>query len=189
MKTKRLEIWCASLWFLLTMSLVQPAAAQRIVAADPDGLRLSMRQHRATCMFFFIEDCPVSMRDFAVLKSLRDHYPDSMVAFVAVYVGDQPARLQHIADSLAINIDFAADSLHQLVAVAGARVTPEYFLFDREGSLRYRGAIDNYSLGYAKHRKRVTEPYLSQAIEAVLVGLKVAVSSTQPTGCVIEQIR
>ena len=189
MKTGRWDLWCASLLLSVGMWMQQHASAQRIVLPDTAQMRSAMQQHQATCLFFFIEDCPVSMRDFAVIRALRAQYNDSSVAFVAVYVGDEPARLQRIADSLAIDIDFAADDRRQLVALAGARITPEYFLFDREGNLRYRGAIDNYSLGYGKHRKRVTAPYLSQAIDAVLAGHRVPVASTVPLGCVIEQLR
>ncbi len=64
----------------------------------------------------------------------------------------------------------------------GASRTPHVFLFDAEGSLVYRGRIDD-SPG---DPESVQENYLLEAIEAVAAGETPATSSTRAFGCTIK---
>ena len=64
----------------------------------------------------------------------------------------------------------------------GATHTPEAFLFDREGLLRYHGRIDdNYD-----NPDAVRSHDLRDAIEAVLSGKTPANADTPPVGCTIK---
>jgi hypothetical protein len=186
MKQKLWANWCVSI-LLILMGGLNLLRSQTIVAADTLQLQRIVGTHRATCIFFFVEDCPVSMRDFAVLKQIAAQQRNEEVAFIAVYLGDQKQRLQVIADSIGLKCYYCADSQHVLVAKANARVTPTYMLFDQGGRLRYQGAIDNYAFGFAKHRKRVSAHYLADALVAVLAGQEVKIASTKAFGCIIER--
>jgi hypothetical protein len=63
-----------------------------------------------------------------------------------------------------------------------AERTPEVFLFDKQGQLRYYGAIDdNYDNPGA-----VKDPYLRNALDAVLGTRPLALATTQPQGCTIK---
>jgi hypothetical protein len=60
----------------------------------------------------------------------------------------------------------------------GVERTPEVFLFDKQGQLRYHGAIDdNYDNPGA-----VKDPYLRNALDAVLGTKPLALATTQPQG-------
>jgi hypothetical protein len=64
----------------------------------------------------------------------------------------------------------------------GAELTLEVFLFDQQGQLRYHGAIDdNYDDPGA-----VKDPYLRNALDAVLGTKPLALAMTQPRGCTIK---
>jgi len=64
----------------------------------------------------------------------------------------------------------------------GAERTPEVFLFDKQGQLRYHGAIDdNYDDPGA-----VKAPYLRNALDAVLGTKPLSVAATSPQGCTIK---
>ncbi len=90
--------------------------------------------------------------------------------------------------------DWAAKGVRLFVAAAGdaalvrlldARRTPEAFLLDSKGVVRYRGAIDDqYGIGY--QREAAAKNYLSDAIDAVLAGKAPAVLATEAPGCPIE---
>jgi mono/diheme cytochrome c family protein len=73
-----------------------------------------------------------------------------------------------------------------LCALLGARRTTEAFLFDRDGILRYRGAVDD-QYGVGTQRDAPTANWLVDAIEAVLAGRVPAVLSTEAPGCAIER--
>ena len=57
-----------------------------------------------------------------------------------------------------------------------ARTTPHMFVIDKLGVLRYSGALDQNS------RSGEGKPYVRNAIDAVLAGTEVKVSSTRPYG-------
>ena len=64
----------------------------------------------------------------------------------------------------------------------GAERTPEIFLFDGDGILRYHGRVDdNY-----EDPSGVTSHDFRNAVEAVLAGKPVAVPETTPVGCTIK---
>jgi hypothetical protein len=63
----------------------------------------------------------------------------------------------------------------------GAQTTPHAFLIDRQGNLRYRGAVDDVSF-----RQRVaTKFYLKDAVGTLLAGYLPEVTDVQPFGCAI----
>ena len=64
----------------------------------------------------------------------------------------------------------------------GAERTPEVFLFDESGALRYHGAIDdNYD-----NPNAVQSHYLREALDAVLAGQTPPTAQTPPVGCTIK---
>ncbi len=188
MSKKAWENWSASLLLVLSIFWFGDLSAQRVVNSSPEEIRASFSAQKVNCLFFFVEDCPVSMRDFSVVRELRNKYDTTQLSIIAVYVGDKRGKLNAIADSIGTELVYTHDLAHELVEMAGASITPEYFVFDNVGELKYRGAIDNYAYGYAKHRKRVSKHYLEDAINAVLKGKRVATKSSRPYGCYIEEL-
>jgi hypothetical protein len=63
----------------------------------------------------------------------------------------------------------------------GALTTPHAFLIDRQGILRYRGAVDDVSF----RQREPTRFYLREAVEAVLADQLPEVPEVQPFGCTI----
>ena len=69
------------------------------------------------------------------------------------------------------------DEHHAIANRLGARVTPEAFLVDSEGRLRYRGWI----------KSRQESPDLQHAIDAVLDGRHVRRPETKAFGCAVDR--
>ena len=73
------------------------------------------------------------------------------------------------------------DSDRNVADAYGAQITPEFFLLDREGVVRYHGAFDD-----ATFRQRTpTRPYLEDALRALLAGRTPDPAETPPYGCAI----
>jgi hypothetical protein len=73
------------------------------------------------------------------------------------------------------------DAGHVVADAYAAQVTPEVFVIDRAGVLRYRGAVDD-----ASFRQRVpTRPYLEEAVESLLAGGLPTVAEVPAFGCSI----
>jgi|TARA_B100001146_G_C15999242_1_gene355998 peroxiredoxin len=74
---------------------------------------------------------------------------------------------------------YVLDSGSRLAKAFGAMVTPHVYLFDKNGDLRYRGAIDDGP-------KRVKRNYLVDAINSVSKGKSVRTKTTKSLGCSIK---
>ncbi len=73
------------------------------------------------------------------------------------------------------------DSTHHVADLYDAQTTPHAFVIDREGILRYAGAVDNVSF----RLRRPTRFYLDEAVEAILAGRLPEVRETPAFGCAI----
>lgn len=77
---------------------------------------------------------------------------------------------------------FIADTCGTIGKAYGAKVTPHMFVICKEGNLVYNGAIDSIrSTNGADVEK--AEPWLANAIDAVLAGEAVQNATNEPYGC------
>jgi peroxiredoxin len=80
------------------------------------------------------------------------------------------------------NFPYLYDESQKVARAYGAERTPEIFLFDKDGTLRYHGTVDdNYDDPTA-----VRSHYFIDALEAVLEGSEPATPETAPVGCTIK---
>ncbi len=80
---------------------------------------------------------------------------------------------------------YALDRDHRLADAFGAERAPEVFLFDKNLTLVYAGAIDDNP----RHPEAVAHPYLLDAMRARVEGRPVPVASTKAIGCAIKRAR
>ncbi len=73
------------------------------------------------------------------------------------------------------------DAQHAIADLYEALTTPHAFLVDREGTLRYRGAVDNITF----RQREATRFFLPEAVEALLHGQLPELTETPAYGCVI----
>jgi peroxiredoxin len=80
------------------------------------------------------------------------------------------------------NFPYLYDESQEIARAYGAERTPEIFLFDKGGTLRYHGTVDdNYDDPAA-----VKALYPRAALEAVLAGKEPSTAETTPVGCTIK---
>ncbi|HEY5118243.1 MAG TPA: redoxin domain-containing protein [Anaerolineales bacterium] len=73
------------------------------------------------------------------------------------------------------------DSDRNVTDAYGAQLTPEFFLLDPGGRMRYHGALDDATF----RRPAPTRPYLENALRALLAGGKPDPADTPLYGCAI----
>ena len=66
----------------------------------------------------------------------------------------------------------------------GAEVTPENYVIDASGVIRYHGSIDD-----SQNEARVRTRGLRLALDALLAGKPVATAQTKAFGCTIKRVR
>jgi peroxiredoxin len=135
---------------------------------------------KALVLIFTSYNCDASLDyENRILKLIKD-FAGRDVAFLGVRSSaeDDAPGMRKYAESKAFGIPFLDDPRSALAAYLDVQVTPTFYVIDKEGVLRYRGAYDE-SLKEA----RATKTYVHDALRAVLDGKEVAPKTTRTIGC------
>jgi len=142
----------------------------------------------ATVIVFTCNHCPyaIAWHD-RILDAARD-YSDRGVRFLAInandakrYPRDSYASMQERVAREDWSFPYLHDASQEVAHAFGARTTPDVFVLDRGGVLRYRGAPD------ADHDETsLNAAWLREALDAVLAGETPARAETKPVGCSIK---
>lgn len=73
------------------------------------------------------------------------------------------------------------DAEHVVADLYEAVSTPQVFIVDRDGVLRYRGAVDDVTF----RKRQATRFFLEEAVEALLEGHLPTLTETPAYGCAI----
>lgn len=102
---------------------------------------------------------------------------------VASYPADAPEEMKRIAESKGFTFPYLYDESQEVAKAYEAVCTPDFYLFDRDRRLVYRGQFDGRRPG---NGVRVTGSDLRAAAEAVLSGRPVPKEQTPSVGCSIK---
>lgn len=148
-----------------TMTLSEYAAGDPVVVVARDAL------------------CPVSRRYGPTTGRLSREFRDAArFLYINVSPLDTPERMTEDRGRYDLVGAYAHDPEWRIAALLGVITTGEVFLVDRDGVLRYRGAIDDqYGIRFTKPEPR--NNYLEDALDQLLGGKTVTNRSTLPEGC------
>jgi hypothetical protein len=99
------------------------------------------------------------------------------------YPEDRPERLAEQSERAGWRFPYLVDAEQEVGQAYRAACTPDFFLYDAQRRLAYRGAFDESTPG---NRKPVTGALLRSAIEQVLAGQPVPEPHIPSTGCSIK---
>ena len=143
---------------------------------------------QALLVMFICKHCPYVLHAKPALIELARDYADSSLAIVSIssndagsYPEDAPERLATMAGELPFPLLY--DETQAVAKAYGAACTPDFFLFDGDRNLVYRGQLDDSRPG---NNKRLTGRDLRRAIDAVLSGKPVDSNQRASIGCNIK---
>jgi peroxiredoxin len=164
------------------------AAALDVGAVAPDfsmptleGRKFSLaeaeKSHTAVVVLFISTICPYSNYYNDLMRDMSASYAKKGVAFVGVNSGtlETVDEVRTHAREHGHTFDIIKDPEAYVADILDARRTPEAFLFDSSGALRYRGRIAS----------KISEPDLQSAIESLLDGKPIRPAQTKAFGCAI----
>ena len=160
--------------------------------ADISGKNITLATAKGdagTLVVFSCNTCPWVIRWEDRYVTLANTYVQKGIGMIAVnsnaarFGGEDSLEemLEH-AKNNEYNFPYAQDPGSELASAFGATKTPHIYLFDDEDKLVYRGAIDDN----AKNAKEVDEPFLANAIDALLAGNPIKPQTTKALGCSIK---
>lgn len=141
-------------------------------------------------IMFICRHCPyVEHVEHELAKMGRD-YMDTGLGIIGIssndpaqYPDDAPLRLKEMAERLNFTFPFCFDETQDVAKAYQAACTPDFYLFDRDRRLVYRGQLDDSRPG---SNKPVTGRDLRAAIEAMLAGTPVDINQKASIGCSIK---
>jgi hypothetical protein len=99
------------------------------------------------------------------------------------YPDDSPALLKAMAQELGFQFPVCYDETQETAKAYTAACTPDFFLFDQNRRLAYRGQLDD---SRPSNGKLVTGSDLRAALDAVLAGQPVSAEQRPSVGCNIK---
>jgi peroxiredoxin len=133
-------------------------------------------------MVFLANHCPVVTQYEDRMIDLAKSYKGKSVKVVAMSVSDSDAddldAIKVRVKDKGYNFVYGSDESQKIGHAYGATNTPQFFVLDKDRTIRYTGALDDNS-----QESKVEKTYLKDAVDALLKGESVEVSETQPKGC------
>jgi peroxiredoxin len=160
---------------------------------DPDGTLHSMRDDApATLVMFISNHCPFVIHVRSQLASIGSDYGPRDVAIYAInsndvnaYPADHPRRMKEEAATWGYTFPYLFDESQEVAKAYGAACTPDFFVFDAEQKLVYRGQLDD---SRPSNRLPIDGHDLRAALDAVLASETPAAEQKPSIGCSIKWI-
>ncbi len=144
----------------------------------------------ALLVMFICRHCPYVVHVRNEISRIGRDYADKDLGIIAVssndpvaYPDDAPDRLKDMAEQLDFRFPFCFDETQEVAKAYKAACTPDFYLFDQERRLVYRGQLDDSRPG---NNKPVTGHDLRAAIHATLTGQPVDQRQKPSIGCNIK---
>lgn len=164
-----------------------------VVLPDLDGTDVRLADYRGDdvlVVVFGANHCPYVRHVERRLGDLAEAFDGTGVRFVAIgsndvdeYPDDDVAGLREQAERAGWRFPYLLDTDQSVARAFGAVCTPDFFVFDADGRLAYRGAFDSSS---PKNNEALTGAALRDAITKSVLGRPVPTPHRPAMGCGIK---
>jgi peroxiredoxin len=159
----------------------RPAPDFELSDLNGNTLRLSVARGRIVVVNFWSADCHHSSRADETIRRLRNQWGDEVqVLSIASNANETTQELRAAAAQRAVPV-VLHDTNQSVASDYGVVTTPQVFVIDGDGILRYSGAFDDVSL----RRREPTTNYLEQAVSSLLAGRAPEPAQAPPFGCAL----
>lgn len=175
---------------MLPLGTPAPSFELRDVVSGQAYSLNSFGEKSALLVMFICRHCPYVVHVEQELARLGHDYRDTSLGIVAIssndpisYPDDAPPKLKEMAIRLGFTFPYCHDETQEVAKAYRAACTPDFYLFDRDKRLVYRGQLDDSRPG---NNKPVIGRDLRSAIQAVLAGKPVDPNQKPSIGCSIK---
>ena len=179
----------------LTYSSMLPLGTQLIDFDLPDttdGRIFSSSEitaNKPVLIMIICNHCPYVVHYHEELKRLHREY-SSEVSFLAIssndadnYPEDSPNKMKELWDQLGFSFPYLYDESQEVAKAFQAECTPEFYLFNNDHILAYRGRCDDTT---PKSNKPISGKDLREALNAVLANETPCKKQHPSMGCNIK---
>ena len=170
------------------LAIGSPAPMADVKMKSVDGNEFTITEaagKKGTLVVFTCNHCPYAKAWENRIAAIGNAAKKRGIGVIAINANDPEAYPEDAFDGmvtrakkLAITYPYVVDATSDVARAFGAVRTPEVYLFDAKGKLVYHGAVDDN----AQTPTAVKQPYLRQAVDAVVAGKTVKMAETKSVG-------
>lgn len=158
-------------------------SSHRLALAD-------VRGRAGTLVMFICNHCPYVKHVNGELVRLADDHRPRGIGIVAIssndavkYPDDAPPKMKDAAEAHGYPFPYLHDETQDVARAYDAACTPDFFLFDQNLRLAYRGRLDDSTPG---NGRPVTGSDLRAALDRLLAGADIMADQKPSMGCNIK---
>jgi len=151
-----------------------------------------LKGEKGTVIMFICNHCPFVIHVNPMIVQLAKEYQQKGIAFVAIssndvenYPQDAPHLMKDKAKEEDYTFPYLYDETQEVAKAYDAACTPDFYLFDSEMKLVYRGQLDDSRPG---NGVRLSGTDLKNAMDAVLDGKALDSEQKPSLGCNIKWV-
>ena len=172
------------------MSLAIGDRAPDVSLPDTEGVEHALHDDgRPSVVVFTCNHCPYALAWHDRILEAAGDYSGRGVRFLAVNPNDAErypadsldAMRERVGNDGGWPIPYLRDESQDAAREFGAKTTPDVFVLDGDGRLRYRGAPDADHMDPSENAA-----WLREALDALLLGEDPAQPETDPVGCSVK---
>jgi len=175
---------------MLPLGTPAPTFELRDVVSGQTYSLSSFSDKTALLIMFICRHCPYVVHVEQELAKIGRDYLNTGLGILAIssndpagYPDDAPPKLKEMAQRLGFTFPFCHDETQEVAKAYRAACTPDFYVFDRDRRLVYRGQLDD---SRPSNGKPVTGRDLRSAIDSVLAGKPVTGAQRPSIGCSIK---
>jgi thiol-disulfide isomerase/thioredoxin len=149
-----------------------------------------LKGSRGTVIMFICNHCPYVKHVAEEIANIAREYKAKEVAFIAIssndvdaYPEDGPDRMKEVALQMDYTFPYLYDETQKVAQAYDAACTPDFFVYDKDLMLAYRGQLDDSRPG---NEVPVTGHDLRKALDEILEGKEVSFTQRPSIGCNIK---
>jgi peroxiredoxin len=147
--------------------------------------RLSDKRRRVVVLNFWSAVCPWSLRADEALDDARQDWGNRVTYWPIASNADETIEvIQRTAVQRGLSV-VLVDIDHRIADIYGAVTTPQFFVIDPDGLVRYEGSLDDVTF----RQRTPNRAYLIEAVNALLANRLPDVVQTPAYGCALVRTR
>lgn len=175
---------------MLPLGTVAPTFQLYDVITEKELLLDSLKSDTATVIMFICNHCPYVKHIQEELVSMAEDFIPEGISFIAIssndvdyFPEDSPDRMRDEARKWGYPFPYLYDETQMVARAYDAACTPDFYVFDSEMKLIYRGQLDDSRPG---NGKPLTGADLRGALSDYLNGIMVSENQIPSQGCNIK---
>lgn len=175
---------------MLALGTIAPEFVLPDVVSGETMSLAELKSDAATVIMFICNHCPYVKHVNKELAKLARDYQARDVAFVAIssndveaYPADAPEQMRLVAAEQGYTFPYLYDEDQSVAMAYQAACTPDFYIFDADMKLAYRGQLDD---ARPRNDVPVTGKDVRAALEAILAGEPVLAEQRPSIGCNIK---